>query len=48
MNASEFAQYRNDYAYFNTADGNDAVGDGTRLANIPIPTRSHSEPAPTG
>ena len=25
MNASELAQYRNDYAYFNTADGNDKI-----------------------
>ncbi len=37
MNASEFAQYRNDYAYFNTADGNDAVGDGTPLSKYPYP-----------
>ena len=26
MNASELAQYRNDYAYFNTADGFDIGG----------------------
>ncbi|MDE7442937.1 MAG: SusC/RagA family TonB-linked outer membrane protein, partial [Muribaculaceae bacterium] len=37
MNAAEFAQYRNDYAYFNTADGNDAVGEGTPLSKYPYP-----------
>lgn len=29
MNASEFAQYRNDYAFFSTSDGNDAITTGT-------------------
>lgn len=35
MNASELAQYRNDYAYFNTADGNDEITDGTPLSSYP-------------
>ena len=35
MNASELAQYRNDYAYFNTADGNDKITDGTPMSAYP-------------
>lgn len=37
MDASEFAQYRNDYAYFNTANGNDAIVDGTPQSKYPYP-----------
>ena len=37
MDASEFAQYRNDYAYFSTADGNDAIGEGSPMSAYPYP-----------
>ena len=36
MSAAEFAQYRNDYAYFNTADGQDAIGAGTPMNEYPF------------
>ena len=35
MDASEFAQYRNDYSFFTTANGNDAIGEGTPLNQYP-------------
>lgn len=43
MDASEFAQYRNDYSYFNTADGNDAI-----TAGVPMSKYPYSDPLSLG
>lgn len=35
MNAAEFAQYRNDYAYFAEVEGYDKIGSGSPMSNFP-------------
>lgn len=37
MNASQFAQYRNDYAYFSTTDGYGDIGPNTPQSEYPYP-----------
>ena len=43
MNASEFAQYRNDYSYFSSTDGNSAIG-----AGVPLSSYTYSDPLSLG
>lgn len=43
MNASEFAQYRNDYQLFSTADGNDRI-----VANTPLNQYTFKDPLSIG
>src|SRR5699024_1679600 len=37
MNAAQFAQYRNDYAYFSTTDNNASIGSTTPQSKYPYP-----------